>query len=807
MNVTQQKPQLGHQQQQQQQSAPPPPQQQVVPMEEKQQLTQRQQQAQSIQEVFDKNNAEAWLAIGSYAETLDDADKSFQAYNNVLKFAPNDPKALTMLANLYRSRDMFGKAAELFQRALHIQPDNGETWGLLGHCYLMLDDLPGAYTAYQEALRRLQNTNAPKLWHGIGILYDRYGSLEYAEESFTRVLQMDPNFEKASEIYFRLGIIYKHQGKLQQALECFRYILPVPPSPLTQPDVWFQIGAVLEQQHDFNGARDAYERVLQANPRHAKVLQQLGCLYAQQEASFADLDAALRLLAQALELDNSDAQTWYQLGRVHMSRGDYTSAYDAYQQAVNRDARNPTFWCSIGVLYYQISQYRDALDAYTRAIRLNPYISEVWYDLGTLYETCNNQISDALDAYKQAATLDPNNPHIQERLNQLIKYQKEGGANQGAPLPPPTQHQPRLPQGMIPTASESSQQLVGQNGNSLRPPSFPSNTFPPPIQQQPQQQQQQQQTTEPPNKNLPPLPYAIPNRSAEAVQDQVSSPSIPSKRLTDEDEIPGRKEKKTDITEDVNVKTISENPDEIQQSDTPDIAASATSDIQGNISPYSSKNSVLKPMEKEEEEFKEEVSQEKSAKVSGVAEVVEAPLRNVKEDEDYDDEDDNNEETSNQEERRQSGSEDNKNGNGNEKSETEETLDMSPSIHEKKKPEVNKLDDEKESSPNADEKKNSVVDVDAIDEGASGNQSENMPDHKDRNRDQDHDQDQNQNQNEHKQQFEGGSQYGKQNQEEAQLEIKSTTGPVSSSTEIGKENKVQNLVPENETPSISNSRA
>jgi hypothetical protein len=59
----------------------------------------------------------------------------------------------------------------------------------------------------------------PKLWYGIGILYDRYGSLEHAEEAFSQVMRMQPDFEKANEIYFRLGIIYKQQQKFQQSLE------------------------------------------------------------------------------------------------------------------------------------------------------------------------------------------------------------------------------------------------------------------------------------------------------------------------------------------------------------------------------------------------------------------------------------------------------------------------------------------------------------------------------------------------------------------------------------------------------------
>lgn len=435
----------------------------------------QQQLGSMVPNLLAETTSATWLAIGSLAESLGDYEKALTSYDAVLRHTPNNPDVLIKLANIYRSKDVFFKAAELYEQALNFSQENGETWGLLGHCYLMLDDLQRAYAAYQRALYFLDNPNVPKLWHGIGILYDRYGSLEYAEEAFVRVLDLDPNFDKSNEIYFRLGIIYKHQGKLQSALDCFQYILNNPPHPLTQPDVWFQIGSVLEQQKDWNGAKDAYEKVLQVNPQHAKVLQQLGCLYSQAESNpntpsgqegnnsnppfQQDLNVALTYLTQSLEIDLTDAHSWYYLGRVHMIRGDFNAAYDAFQKAVNRDSRNPTFWCSIGVLYYQISQYRDALDAYTRAIRLNPYISEVWYDLGTLYETCNNQISDALDAYSQAERLDPGNPHIKARLEQLLKYQQEG--NTHPPQPPPVSQQPRLPQGMV---LESNQQPGGVPG-------------------------------------------------------------------------------------------------------------------------------------------------------------------------------------------------------------------------------------------------------------------------------------------------------------------------------------------------------
>ena len=42
--------------------------------------------------------------------------------------------------------------------------------------------VPHAFPLFQED---------PKLWYGIGILYDRYGSLDHAEEAFASVLRMD----------------------------------------------------------------------------------------------------------------------------------------------------------------------------------------------------------------------------------------------------------------------------------------------------------------------------------------------------------------------------------------------------------------------------------------------------------------------------------------------------------------------------------------------------------------------------------------------------------------------------------------
>ncbi|XP_006454818.1 hypothetical protein AGABI2DRAFT_190053 [Agaricus bisporus var. bisporus H97] len=439
---------------------------------------------------------------------MGDLEHALSAYEHALRHNPMSLSGLTQVAGIARIKENYAKAIDYFQRVLTLQEDNGEVWSALGHCYLMQDDLQKAYSAYQQALYLLPNPKEdPKLWYGIGILYDRYGSLDHAEEAFSSVLRMDKSkpapsdlsagladlrnqdFDKANEILFRLGIIYKQQGKYEESLACFDRILRNPPSPLAHADIWFQIGHVYEQQKDYARAKDAYERVVADNPNHAKVLQQLGWLYHQDGSSFQNQELAIQYLTKSLEADPSDAQSWYLLGRAYMAGQKYNKAYEAYQQAVYRDGRNPTFWCSIGVLYFQINQFRDALDAYSRAIRINPYIPEVWFDLGSLYESCNNQITDAIDAYARATELDPNNLAISQRLQLLRNAQANGGQLPAAPGPQdvhPTAYatsiMPPPPlSGPPPVLQTSSQRPVfnadsrGPSEISLPPPSHVSN--------------------------------------------------------------------------------------------------------------------------------------------------------------------------------------------------------------------------------------------------------------------------------------------------------------------------------------------
>jgi len=177
------------------------------------------QQAKSAAQYLAVSNEQIWLSLGALSEMMGELDGATQAYERAMTFNQRSVPAMLAISCILRAKDQFTAAVEYLRQILIVEPTNGEVWSSLGHCYLMMDDLQQAYSAYQQALYHLPDPKEPKLWYGIGILYDRYGSLEHAEEAFSQVMRMEPNFEKANEIYFRLGIIYKQQQKFQQSLE------------------------------------------------------------------------------------------------------------------------------------------------------------------------------------------------------------------------------------------------------------------------------------------------------------------------------------------------------------------------------------------------------------------------------------------------------------------------------------------------------------------------------------------------------------------------------------------------------------
>lgn len=398
------------------------------------------------------------------------------AVDLLLRHNPLHAGALVRLGHLLHNQQQYAQASEAYQKALSVVEGGycgagmvgfslPATWAALAHCSLLLDDLPRAFHAYQQALSYPGGARDPVLWFGVGVLYDRYGADEHALEAFAAVLRLEgllaasetaKTGRKAGEtrpppllpspllreLYYRVGVLLRNRRSFDASISCLQYALHFLPVPLGRTDVELQLAITLLEKGELPAAKELLEALI-VRPRGVSTARSktilgwiLACNY-RRDGSPADV--GLPLLLQAVEEEPGDALAWYYLGRTYLMRNSHNQSYEAYQEAVYRDGQNAAFWNSIGILYLEIRQYRDALDALSRAIHQNPTIWQVWWNLGLLYESCNNQLADALDAYQRAAELAPTNKTVAARLA-LLRHATEPRDDPAAhaPLHPPT---------------------------------------------------------------------------------------------------------------------------------------------------------------------------------------------------------------------------------------------------------------------------------------------------------------------------------------------------------------------------------
>lgn len=269
--------------------------------------------------------------LGSLAEMMGDDELMYQSYEKVLSHNRMNSKALMTLGLACEKQNHFAKAADCYHLLVSANSSHGNAWSHLGYCYLMQNDLQNAYTAYQHALYYLPNAKEPKLWYGIGLLYDRYGSLEHAEEAFEAVLQMNCTEELYYEVRFRLGVIAKHRRQYDLARERLTAVLEQSASTELAAEIWAQIGHVYELTNELHLAKSSYLKVVEHNPKSSKAYQQLGWLHLKSQN---DSEKAIEYLKKAVNADAKDGNAWYLLGRGCMAINDCEEAYHAYKQAV-----------------------------------------------------------------------------------------------------------------------------------------------------------------------------------------------------------------------------------------------------------------------------------------------------------------------------------------------------------------------------------------------------------------------------------------------------------------------------------------
>lgn len=149
-------------------------------------------------------------------------------------------------------------------------------------------------------------------------------------------------------------------------------------------------------------AIESYSGAIARNPDSVLAHVKRGSVYYGQH----ELEAALRDLRRATELDPGAARAIEMLGDVNVGLGRGERAVEQYESFIVLDDRNPRVLYKLGLARYRLGRMQDAADPLKQALAIDPSMGEAYYVLGLIQRDLN-QLAAARQSLEEAAKRSP----------------------------------------------------------------------------------------------------------------------------------------------------------------------------------------------------------------------------------------------------------------------------------------------------------------------------------------------------------------------------------------------------------------
>ena len=261
------------------------------------------------------------------------------------------------------------------------------------------------------------------------------------------------------------GIQAQRIGKLEYALECFRRALELRDDMETR----LIYANALVSANDLEGAIEQLEKVRETAPDNKEVLLNLAELYFQTE----QYEQMEDICNAALQLDDSEPATHYQLAKMYTAKGDMISAVAQCTLAISKldepfaeayylraqllmemqqyteaeadvdvilqlDEENDEYLMLKGECCEALQKPEEAKECYTKVKTINPYVTNAYLRLGAILmaEGKKDEAAQIVEEGLQQApeelkTVNGEYSHVEQEMHDAYKAMDPLGFNVG----------------------------------------------------------------------------------------------------------------------------------------------------------------------------------------------------------------------------------------------------------------------------------------------------------------------------------------------------------------------------------------
>ena len=222
--------------------------------------------------------------------------------------------------NLTKQED-YGKAIEMFEKALELSPKSARVRQLIGEAYKKMGNIEKAEESLQEAVSI--NPQYIKVHQSLGDLYQEVGDKEKALVSFEKAIKISPHNSKRQTT---LGKMYLESGDVEQAEKAFEKAVEAEPN---NPELKTNIGEIFLAGGHAEKAAAAFKHSLNQK-EDIHVYNRLGIALRRK----GRVNEAIKEYHKAIKLDQNDEGIHYNIGRAYIEANNKPKAVHHFKKAL-----------------------------------------------------------------------------------------------------------------------------------------------------------------------------------------------------------------------------------------------------------------------------------------------------------------------------------------------------------------------------------------------------------------------------------------------------------------------------------------
>jgi tetratricopeptide (TPR) repeat protein len=343
---------------------------------------------------IDPNYADAHLQLARTYLRLQQPDRAYDEYGEVVRLRPSDYKTRMEFTNLLIAGRRSVLAEAQMKVLLQQRANDPATHSLDSALLAEEGDIPGA-------IREMQKTVAlaPNRWEGylsLGLLQLRNSQTGAAEESLKKVIELDPHSSSARIV---LGNYYESVHRLDRAEQEFRDAMTIAPKDVEprealaklllaegkrdaaenvlqqavrdlpdNPQALLNLSNFYYVTGDLNKAIAEYYRLYQKHPADMQIKKK----YIQLLIRTKHYDEARKLDDEILKAAPGDTDALLFQGEVQISQGNPGAAIQTVQSVIKGAPNNSEAHFVLGVVFERLGDLQRAVAEWNKSLQLNP---------------------------------------------------------------------------------------------------------------------------------------------------------------------------------------------------------------------------------------------------------------------------------------------------------------------------------------------------------------------------------------------------------------------------------------------------